>query len=177
MHDLERTRRKTMYMIAGPIQLVVLTFPSPDLLAELGILLRQLRTNGLVRMVDEVFVWKNEHADLLILEGSSLDHEEAEFRGILADTLFGDSSAKVAGTVVEASPTGTADFAISDDNLLEIADRIPVGSAALFLLLEHVWVNGLLAMTERSTGTMIANGWIDPAKLPTRPELDNVFDP
>jgi hypothetical protein len=32
-------------------------------------------------------------------------------------------------------------------------------------------------MTERSTGTIIANGWIDPAKLPTRPELDNVFDP
>lgn len=156
-------------MIYGPLQLVVLSFAQPtfpmDLRDQLGI----VREQGLVRLFDAVFVSKDEQGDLLVLEGSDLAQEEVELYGVLAGALFGYGVAGTAGLEagmdagLAASDHGV--FGLDDDDLLEIADRIPVGSSALFLLLEHVWALGIKAAVEDNHGTVTANGWITPETL------------
>ena len=158
-------------MMYGPMQMLVITFKHPDVPLDLRNQLKKVREQGLVRMVDAVFVSKDEHADLTVLEGSDLDHDEAEFLGIMAGAFFGYGAAGDAG--IEAGmEAGLVEseqgvFGLSEDDLFEIADRIPAGSSALFLLLEHVWAIGLKESVENSQGTVVANGWITPATLMT----------
>ncbi len=156
-------------MIYGPMQLVVMTFEEPNFPLDLRNQLAVVREQGLVRLIDAVFVSKDDQGDLLVLEGSDLVPEEVEFIGVMAGALFGYGAAGTAGIEagmeegLEASDHGV--FGLDDDDLLEIADRIPVGSSALFLLLEHVWALGVKDAVESSQGTVVANGFITPATL------------
>jgi uncharacterized membrane protein len=151
------------------MQMVVVSFPKPDIPVELRRQLKQVRDQGLVRMVDAVFVSKDEHADIAVLEGSDLEQDEVELLGILARAFFGYGVAGVPGmeAAFEAGmeESGRDVFGLNEDDLLEIADSIPTGSAALFILLEHVWAHGLREAVESSLGTVIANGWITPETL------------
>jgi uncharacterized membrane protein len=158
-----------MSMIYGPLQLVVMSFGHATFPLELRDQLQVVREQGLVRIFDAVFVSKDDQGDLLVLEGSDLVQEEVELYGVLAGALFCHGAAGTAGLEagmeagLAASDHGV--FGLDDDDLLEIADRIPVGSSALFLLLEHVWALGIKDAAENSQGTVIANGWITPAAL------------
>ena len=42
---------------------------------------------------------------------------------------------------------------------------IPRGSAAAFILLEHLWAVGLKKALQNSNGVVIAHGWVTPATL------------
>jgi uncharacterized protein YxjI len=56
-------------------------------------------------------------------------------------------------------------FGLDEDDLFAVADAIPTGSVALFLLLEHVWAKGLRESVENGQDTVVANGWITPTAL------------
>ena len=156
-------------MLYGPMQLAVITFPNPDVPIDLRHQLKEVRDQGFIRVVDAVFVAKDEHADLLVLEGSDLEQDEAAFLGLMAKALFGYGAAGDAGidagiqAALEESERGV--FGLDEDDMLEIADRIPLGSSALFVLLEHVWAKGLRESVANSQGTVVANGWITPSTL------------
>ena len=55
--------------------------------------LRRLRDDGIVRLVDAVFVSKDEHGDLNEIRASDLSEEEAVLLGTLAGALFGYGAA------------------------------------------------------------------------------------
>jgi len=156
-------------MIYGPLQLVVMSFPQPTFPLDLQDQLRVVRDQGLIRLFDAIYISKDDQGDLLILEGSDLEQEEVELYGVLAGAFFGYGAAGTAGMEagieagMETSDHGV--FGLGDDDLLEIADRIPVGSSALFMLLEHVWALGIKDAVENNQGTVVANGWITPATL------------
>ncbi len=156
-------------MLYGPIQLLVVTFPSPDIPMDLRNQLRKVREQGIVRMVDAIFISKDEHSELAMLQGSDLDEEEAAFMGMMAGAFFGYGAGGEAGIEIgaEAGLAASSEgiFGMSESDLFEVADRIPAGSAALFLLLEHVWAHGLRESLATSQGTMIAQGWITPESL------------
>ncbi len=158
-------------MTYGPLQMVVITFPKPDIPMDLRNQLKKVRDQGLVRMVDAVFVSKDEHADIAVLEGSDLEEDEVELLGILARALFGYGAAGEAGLDAsiesDLESPGRDVFGLDEDDLLEIADSIPAGSAALFILLEHVWALGLREAVVNSQGNVVANGWITPETLMT----------
>ena len=153
----------------GPMQLVVVTFDNPNLPMDLRNQLKAVLSHGFVRLLDAVFVSKDQQGDLMVLEGSDLNHEEAELLGFMAGAFFGYGAAGTAGIApgadagLAASEKGA--FGLSEDDLLEIADMIPTGSAAVFVLLEHLWARGLREAVENSEGTVVANGWITPATL------------
>ena len=153
----------------GPLQMVVITFPKPDIPMDLRNQLKKVRDQGLVRMVDAVFVSKDEHGDLAVLEGSDLEADEVELLGIMARAFFGYGAAGEEGleAAVESGleSTGRDVFGLDEDDLLEIADSIPAGSSALFILLEHSWAIGLREAVVNSQGNVVANGWITPETL------------
>jgi uncharacterized membrane protein len=149
--------------------MVVITFPKPDIPMDLRNQLKEVREQGLVRMVDAVFVSKDEHSDIAVLEGSDLEEDEVELLGILARAFFGYGAAGEAGLDAsiedDLEAPGRDIFGLDEDDLLEVADRIPAGSAALFILLEHVWALGLREAVVNSQGVVVANGWITPETL------------
>jgi uncharacterized membrane protein len=156
-------------MLYGPMQLIVMTFPTADFPTDLSDQLRVVRETGFVRLLDVAYVSKNDQSDLLVLEGTDLEQEEEEFLGIMEGAFFGYGAAGDAGVEagmeegLVASENGV--FGLSEDDLLEIADRIPIGSSALFLLIEHLWALGLKDAAESSQGTVVANGFITPETL------------
>ena len=153
----------------GPLQMVVITFSKPDIPMDLRNQLKKVRDQGLVRMVDAVFVSKDEHGDLAVLEGSDLETDEVELLGIMARAFFGYGAAGEEGleAAVESGleSSGRDIFGLDEDDLLEIADSIPAGSSALFILLEHAWAIGLREAVVNSQGNVVANGWITPETL------------
>ena len=50
-------------------------------------------------------------------------------------------------------------------SLNEIADRIPRGASAAFILLEHLWAIGLKEGLRNANGVVLAHGWLTPATL------------
>jgi uncharacterized membrane protein len=151
------------------MQLVVLGFGRAALPLDFVNQLRRLREDGIVRLVDAVFVSKDDHGELNELRASDISQEEATLMGTLAGALFGYGAAGEDGIELGAEVGMLAaeegEFGLSSDDVDEIADLIPRGAAAAFLLLEHLWAIGLKEAVRNSDGQVIAHGWITPATL------------
>ena len=156
-------------MTYGPMQLVVIGFGQAMLPLDFVNQLRRLRDDGIVRLVDAVFVSKDEHGDLNEIRASDVSAEEAVFLGTLAGALFGYGAAGEEGAARGAEFGGLAaeagEFGLDGEDIDEIADLIPRGSAAAFVLLEHLWAIGLKEALRNAGSVVIARGWVTPATL------------
>jgi len=156
-------------MTFGPIQLVALGFGEAALPLDFVNQLRRLRDDGIVRLVDAVFVSKDEHGELNEIRASDISEEEAVLLGTLAGALFGFGAAGEAGLELGAEAGMLAaeegEFGLDRDDIDRIADLIPRGTSAAFILLEHLWAIGLKEAVINDNGKVIAHGWITPASL------------
>jgi len=161
---------KELTMTYGPMQLVVIGFGRAAL--PLGFInqLRRLRDDGIVRLVDAVFISKDEQGDLNEIRASDISSDEAVLLGMLAGALFGYGAGGEEGMELGAVGGGLAaaesgEFGLNREDIDAIADLIPRGSAAAFLMLEHLWAVGLKEAIRNADGAVIAHGWITPATL------------
>jgi uncharacterized membrane protein len=156
-------------MTYGPLQMLVLGFDRAALPLDFVNQLRRLREDGVVRLVDAVFVAKDEHGDLNEIRTSDISKDEAVLLGTLAGALFGYGAAGEEGMNLGAELGGLAaeggEFGLDREDIDEIADRIPRGSAVAFLLLEHLWAIGLKEALRNANGVVIAHGWLTPETL------------
>ena len=154
-------------MIVGPLQLVVINFVELPFPAGVVDHLRTLRSQGVIRMVDGVIVAKDSDGDMAFVEVPTLIDEKSDLVGLLASSLFahgktGRMEAVADSGFLSGSP---GEFGLTEDQLLEVADLIPMSSKVLFLLLEHLWALDLKEFVAGTDGTVLANGWITPASL------------
>jgi uncharacterized membrane protein len=158
-----------MTMTYGPIQLVALGFGEAALPFDVVNQLRRLRDAGIVRLVDAVFISKDEHGELNEIRTSDLGEDEAVLLGTLSGALFGYGAAGEEGVEIGAEigmlAAAEGEFGLSEEHIAEIADLIPPGTATAFILLEHLWAIGLKESVINTGGTVIAQGWITPATL------------
>ena len=151
-------------VIYGPLQLLVIGFGHAALPLDFVNQLRRLRDDGIVRLVDAVFVAKDEHGELTEIRATDFSKEEAVLLGSLAGALFGYGAAGEEGADLGAVLGGLAaeggEFGLDSDDIDEIADRIPRGTAAAFILLEHLWAIGLKESLRNTDGVVIAHGWL-----------------
>ena len=156
-------------MTYGPMQLIAIGFGHASLPLDFVSQLRRLRDDGIVRLVDAVFVSKDEHGDSNAIKVTDLDAEETIFLGTIADALFGFgvSGEECINRGAEFGMNLAEDgvFGLSSDDIDEIADRIPRGAAATFILLEHLWAIDLKKAIQDADGTVIAQGWVTPTTL------------
>ena len=156
-------------MTYGPMQLIAIGFGHASLPLDFVNQLRRLRDAGVVRLLDAVFIAKDEHENLNAIKVSDLDDEEALLLGAIAGALVGYGAIGDEGIErgAEIGMLSSEDgiFGLSSDDLDEIADRIPRGTAATFLLLEHLWAIGLKEAIRNADGAVIGQGWITPATL------------
>jgi len=151
------------------MQLIAIGFGHASLPTNFVDELRRLRDAGVVRLVDAVFVAKDEHDKLNTIRVSDITPEEAVLLGTIAGALVGYGAIGEEGIDrgAEIGMLSSDDglFGLSTDDVDEIADRIPRGTAATFILVEHLWAIGLKEAIHDAAGQVIAQGWITPATL------------
>ncbi|MFJ8822545.1 DUF1269 domain-containing protein [Streptomyces sp. NPDC102467] len=140
----------------GPVQLLVVEF-GPDaklegrIVEEMGI----LEANGQIRVLDMLFVRKEFSGELF-----SLDFQ-AEGMGETVAALLGVSGDRLRAAQEEypSLAEGNA-FGLSLVEIREMADSMDPGSAAAFVLLEHVWAKYLRAAIRDVGGVPVAEGFL-----------------
>jgi len=151
------------------MQLIVIGFGRAALPLDFVNQLRRLRDAGVVRLVDAVFVAKDEHAGLTSIKVTDISEDEAVLLGTIAGALFGYGALGEAGIDRDAEigmlSAEDGVFGLSSDDIDEIADRIPRGTAAAFLLVEHLWAIGVKEAIHNAEGVVIAEGFITPKTL------------
>jgi uncharacterized membrane protein len=153
----------------GPVQLLVIAFENEKFDGRVLEELRRLREHDAVRLLDLLFVFKDEDGAVVELEMSGLsDRESAEY-GALVGELFGSGSADDRGAGARPRPTAAA--VAQNGSLLDraevwfLADVIPAGTTAAVVLLEHRWAVDLRDAVEAADGHDLVDTWVHPRDL------------
>jgi uncharacterized membrane protein len=152
----------------GPMQILVVGFEHPNFTGEILEELRSLREHDVIRMVDLLFVTKDENGDVGALETSDLTADEATELGALAGALLGLGAGGLEGAEIgalagaEAAAEGDTPLG---DEVWYVADTIPPGSSAAIAIIEHRWAIGLRGAIERAGGLALADEWLHPEDL------------
>jgi hypothetical protein len=119
----------------GPIDIVVIAYP-PDapMTGEAAPLLVDLVERGIIRVLDALFVIKNEDGSFTGFEAKDLDRDKV-----------GDF------VVFEGSSSGL----LGDEDATTAAEALEPGSAALLLVYENRWAAPFAAAVRRNGGILV----------------------
>ncbi len=121
-------------MVAAPMELVVLAFDDFKPTGEIARGIADLVDKGIIRIVDLLFVSKSADGDITILELDALDPDvRAAFQEIAEEV----------------------DGLIGEEDVDDLADSLPAGSAAGLILFEHTWVRGLREKVLEAGGQVV----------------------
>ncbi|MFJ8159503.1 DUF6325 family protein [Streptomyces sp. NPDC096136] len=123
----------------GPVDYLVVEFPGNRMTGEGFPLLVDLVDRGLIRILDLVFIRKDQDGSVVALEIADLDAD-----GELDLAVFEGASSGLLG----------------QDDLEEAAHAIEPGSSAGLLVYENVWAAPLAAALRRGGGQLVASGRI-----------------
>ncbi len=129
-------------MTLGPVSYTVIAFPGNEFNGKIIPEIEKLVTNEVVRILDLVFVGKDEQGDTISLEFDQMD-ELAAFGGIDGD---------VGGLV-------------NTEDLDHVAANLPAGNSALVILWEDLWAKPLADAMRDSGGVIVDSARIPPALI------------
>lgn len=145
----------------GPIQFVAFAFDSIDRFhGQILEQLEELTDVPAVRVLDVLFVAKEENGDLVALEGGELGVEDGDealgtLLGALMGFSFDDDAPAPSGDITEASAIG-----VSLSDIRRIGRDLAPGTAAALFLLEHRWAAGLRDALREAGGFPMAQGFL-----------------
>ncbi len=125
-------------MTLGPVSYTVIAFPGNQFNGNIIPEIEKLVTGEVVRILDLVFVGKDEQGDTICLEFDQMDELAA----------FGDIDGEVGGLV-------------NTEDLDHVAANLPAGNSALVILWEDLWARPLADALRGSGGVLI-----DSARIP-----------
>jgi uncharacterized membrane protein len=151
----------------GPVQLLVIAFDRTQFDGEVMPELERLKEQGTVRLIDLIFVRK-ENGEVETMQASDLSTEEAEDFGALVGALIGagmgEEETVEAGLELGAA-AGADGHVIDENEVWYLADAIPEGTSAAVVLLEHLWAIPLREKLLAAGGALLADAWVHPADL------------
>jgi len=152
----------------GPIQMLVLEFDHTRFDGEIMPEIERLKDAGLIRLVDLLFVTKNDDGELDVLRTTDLTTDEAMEFGAIVGALvglgIGGEEGAEAGAVLGAAE-GEDGHVLDEAEVWYLADAIPPGASAAVLLIEHRWAIPLRDKIVAAGGLALADEWIHPADL------------
>jgi hypothetical protein len=128
-------------MALGPVQYLVIGFPGNQFNGEIAPELGKLVESGTIRILDIVFVAKDEQGDVTIIE---YDEHDQLF-------LFAEIDAEVGGLA-------------NQDDVAHAANMLEPGNSAALLIWEDTWAAPLTQAMRKSGGVALEGGRI-PAEL------------
>ena len=125
-------------MTMGPVSYTVIAFPGNQFNGNIAPEVAKLVASGIVRILDLVFVGKDESGDTISLEFDQMDELAA----------FGEIEGEVGGLV-------------NAEDLDHVAAKLPDGNSALIIVWEDVWAMPLVEAMRASGGVLV-----DSARIP-----------
>jgi hypothetical protein len=123
----------------GPISYLIVEFPGNKMTGEGLPILVDLVEQGVIRILDLVFVAKGQDGALGLVALADLDHD---------------------GTIDLAVFEGVSSGLVSDEDLAEAAPVIAAGSSAAILIFENRWAKPFIQALRRGEGQLVAAGYI-----------------
>jgi hypothetical protein len=153
----------------GPVQLLVIAFEDGNFEGRILDELRRLREHDIVRLIDLLFVAKDEQGDVVELEQTDLSATEAAEFGALVGTLIGlgadGEAAVLGGAAVDGVAAAQNGSPPPPKGVWFLADAIPTGTSAAVALIEHRWAIPLRDAIESAAGHDLVDHWIHPEDL------------
>jgi uncharacterized membrane protein len=155
-------------MALGPVQILVIGYGADAQFAGAALdELKRLTEHDVVRLVDLLFVHKNEDGSVEKVELTDV-HELAKL-GAVAGALIGFGAAGEEGAEVGALAGATG--AVEEGSVFDeaevwyVADAIPEGMSAAIAVIEHRWAIPLRDAVIASGGVALADEWLHPQDL------------
>ena len=153
-------------MTLGPVQVIAVEFDSTDRMqGQVLEALDELTPLGAARIIDALFVAKDDSGDLVAIEAGDVG-EEDEALGELVGMLMGfsfEGDEDVDTAVVEAGDASL--MGVTPADIQRIGDNLAPGTGALVILIEHRWAAGLREAVADAGGRMVAQGFLTPDGL------------
>ena len=156
-------------MSIGPIQLIAIGFDEPEFRGAIQRELSALRELGLVRLIDALFVAKDDFGGMTRMEMSDLsESEKMEFGALIGGMIglgAGDWEDAELGAELGALAASENVFGVSGEELSALVEDMEPGSAAALLLLEHRWAIGFRDAVLDAGGEFLLQGYLTPDTL------------
>ena len=154
----------------GPIQMLCVAFDGNRFRGEILPELDRLKRERIIRIIDLLFVRKDDEGRVMQMTSSDLDWEEATAFGSYVGALAGYDFAGPEG-VERGALAGAAELAdghlFDENDAFRITQSLPNNMAAAFVLIEHLWAIPLRDAVERAGGSELSNDWLRPEELLT----------
>lgn len=148
----------------GPVQLLAVQFDDVEHFSgEIMRALKNLRRKGLIRVIDILFVAKDDGNELTTFKHSDLSDEELADFGSVLGAMLGLNKPDQAtdmdalGTALEMAK---ANFGLNYSDVRDLADKIKPGQAAGIMLFENMWAMDLVEAIRNSGGRVIVQGYV-----------------
>lgn len=152
----------------GPVQILVVGFEHGKFEGKVLAELRRLREADIIRLVDLLFVRKDDEGTIEEVELSDIPREEMAEMGAIAGALLGFGAAgeegAEAGALAGAARAEEGSL-LDEERIWYLADAIPPGSAAGIALLEHRWAIPLRDAIAEAGGQSLLDAWLHPQDL------------
>ena len=155
-------------MTLGPVQLIVIVVESGHCKEDVLVELRRLGDGRSVKLIDFLFVGKEEDGDVVVLDRGGDEIGRPAGAGRLVARLIGG----VAGAVeADLGPTDRSASAPTNGHsgvrpdVWYLADAIPPGSSAVVALIEHRWAIPLRDAVDVAAGHALVDHWVHPEDL------------
>jgi translation initiation factor IF-2 len=126
-----------MHMSIGPIEYVVVGFPGNKFKGEIVPALAELVENGTIRILDLVFILKDEEGNVAAVELADLDPADEA-------AAMADISEVNAGL-------------LNEDDIALAAEALESNSSAGLLVFENVWATRFAEAVRNANGQLLAN--------------------
>ncbi len=156
--------------VTGPIQVFVIGFDKFEATGKILAELRRVRKRGVIRIVDILFVQKDQQGSIEnSMHMTDLSENERMRLGAIAGGLMGlhagGIEGMVEGEVLGALAVAERDAGLGVDRMKELAESIPAGGAAAILVIEHHWAAGLRDAIGEAGGRALMQAMISPDAL------------
>jgi len=142
----------------GPVQLLAIGFgPEANFEGRIMAELARLEGEGTIRILDLLFVAKEDDGDLVALDYQGEDLG-AIVGALLGFEFDGDGEPPEAG--VES--VGGHAFGLDREQIEAIAANLPAGHSAGVLLVEHVWARRFKSAVRDAGGVPLGEGFLTP---------------
>lgn len=126
-------------MDIGPLEYIVIGLQDHHLTSEILPALNTIQDNGLIRVVDLLFLNKAADGIVTIQEVSELSEDEQQLYGRLLEDLTGLLTAQ---------------------DVEHLAKELPPETLAIVVLLEHTWTIGLAEAVRKAGGVLFTGGMV-----------------
>lgn len=156
--------------VTGPIQVFVIGFDKFEASGHILAELKRVRKRGVIRVIDLLFVQKDSHGGIEnSMHLTDLSESERQRLGSVAGALIGLQAGGLEGAEEGAAMGALAvaerDYGMNAEQLKDLADSIPNGSAAAILVIEHHWAARLRDAIAEAGGRSLAQAMITPEAL------------